>query len=75
MTELAEEPIEKVVNDKDLIEAWDMNEEVWGVVQCNSCQYWGKMDGVIEASDKKWIKFVCPSCSALEKVKNPEYSA
>lgn len=73
MSKLQDEPVEKVVNEKDLIPAMDFNEEVYGMVQCNHCKYWGRMDGVIEHHDKKWIKFVCPECDALERVRNPEY--
>lgn len=76
MAELRDEEFEKAVDDKldaSAIEAWDRNEEVWGVIQCQQCNYWGKMEGICEASDKRWIKFVCPKCSSLERVRNPEY--
>jgi Zn finger protein HypA/HybF involved in hydrogenase expression len=72
LSKLQEEPFEKVVDDKDLVEAMAMVEEVYGTVQCNNCQYWGKMEGWIEPNDKKNIKFVCPKCNALELVTNPE---
>lgn len=72
MSELEDEPLEKVVDDKDLIEAFNMNEEVEGVVGCQNCDFWGKMTGWIEANDRKVIKFVCPKCRAVEQVKNPE---
>lgn len=52
--------------------AMDMNEEVWGVVQCNTCKYWGRMDGIIEFDNKKVIVFICPQCNSIERVKNPE---
>lgn len=54
-------------------EAFGFNEEVWGVVQCFNCDYSGRMEGVIEYDDKRYIKFVCPECKAVEPVRNPEY--
>lgn len=72
MTELSDEPLEKVADTKDMVEAMDFHEKVYGTVQCNNCKFWGRMDGIIEANDKQMIKFVCPKCGGLEKVKNPE---
>lgn len=57
----------------DEVHAIDQTEEVWGVVQCNECTFWGRMDGYIESTDKRFIKFVCPECKSLELVKNPEH--
>lgn len=54
-------------------EAFGMNEDVYGVVQCATCAYWGRMEGVIEWTDRKLIKFICPDCNAIELVKNPDY--
>lgn len=71
MANLSEEPLEKIEDDK--LEGWERNEEVWGVVQCHDCGYWGRMDGVVEASNKKEIVFVCPKCKSVERVKNPEF--
>ncbi len=78
MSRLVDEPFEKAVDDKlesqtDIIEAFEHNEEVSGTVQCQNCSHWGSMLGIIEAADSKWIKFICPKCSSLEKVRNPEY--
>jgi hypothetical protein len=56
------------------IEAFIRNEEVWGVVQCNNCLYWGRMEGIIEASNRKVIAFVCRECNSIEYVKNPDYN-
>jgi Zn finger protein HypA/HybF involved in hydrogenase expression len=73
MAELKDEPFEKMVDDKDLtIEAMVMNETISGVVNCNNCEYWGKMNGYIEADDRKNIKFVCPECNSIEFVRNRE---
>lgn len=73
MSKLEDEPIEKVADDKDLIEAFDGNEGVRGMVQCygNTCDYWGDMEGIIEHNDRQFIKFICPRCKTIERVKNP----
>lgn len=60
------------MSDEDVIHAMLMNEEVWGTVQCDNCRYWGRMEGIIEANDKRVIKFVCPECNSIEIVDNPE---
>lgn len=73
MSKLKDEEFEKIVDDKDLIEAFEHNEEVGGTIQCQNCSFWGKMTGYIEADDRKVIKFVCPECNSLERVRNPEY--
>lgn len=57
----------------DEIEGLLINEQVWGVVQCDNCNYWGRMEGIIDHNNKKVIQFVCPECTAVEYVKNPEY--
>jgi Zn finger protein HypA/HybF involved in hydrogenase expression len=64
--------IAKGLDEKD-IEAILQVEKVWGTVQCNECDFWGRMDGFIEPQDKRFIKFVCPECSSLELVGNPEH--
>lgn len=72
MSRLTDEPFEKVIDDKDLVPAMIMVEKVVGTVQCNNCSFWGKMDGYIDPDEKRFIKFICPSCDALEFVTNPE---
>lgn len=74
MANLSDEPFEKVINDKDLdeIQAIIRNEQVWGVVQCDNCNYWGRMEGIIDGQNKKVIQFVCPECTCVEYVNNPE---
>lgn len=55
------------------VEAYLAVEEVEGIVQCNKCEFWGKMTGYIEHNkDPKFIKFVCPECDTIELVRNPE---
>jgi Zn finger protein HypA/HybF involved in hydrogenase expression len=71
MSQLKDEPFEKMADDKEL-EAVLAVEKVWGTVQCNECRYWGRMDGYIQPDNKKIIQFVCPECSAVEQVRNPE---
>jgi hypothetical protein len=71
MSRLSDEPFEKVADDKD-IQATLAVEHVWGTVQCNNCKFWGRMDGYIEPGDDKFIKFVCPKCNCVERVRNPE---
>lgn len=77
MTELQDEPFEKVVDDKDLdtIEAFVRNEQVWGTVQCYGpgCSYFGRMEGIIEGDNRKLILFVCPECNSIERVRNYDY--
>lgn len=75
MSQLKDEPLEKVADTKDMIEAFDGNEAVGGIVQCNGngCDYWGQMEGVIEHNDRAFIKFICPKCRTIERVKNPEH--
>lgn len=76
MSELQDEPIEKVLDDKDLAEdmlAYELNEEVWGTLKCYNCGYRGRMEGVIPHQDKRNIVFVCPECSTIERVKNPDF--
>lgn len=76
VSKLVDEPFEKIVDDKleeDLIEAFEHNEEVQGIIQCQNCQYWNKMVGYIEYTDRKVIKFICPKCQSLERVRNPDY--
>lgn len=70
MTELSED-FDEAVNTKEL-DAILAVERVYGTVQCNACRYWGRMDGYIEPADLKIIKFICPKCSVVESVKNPE---
>jgi hypothetical protein len=72
VAQLQDEPFEKVVDDKDMMEVFSMVERVYGVVQCNHCRFWGRMDGYIEPHDRGVIKFACPECKALEVVANPE---
>lgn len=59
-------------NPDDEVFAFPMVEEVYGVVQCFNCDYFGRMDGFIDPRNKKEINFRCPECEALEVVKNPE---
>ncbi len=74
MSQLQDEPLEKMVNDKlsEDIEVYEFNEEVEGRLRCYSCGYKGMFQGVIPAQDKRYINFVCPECNVLERVKNPE---
>lgn len=75
MSRLQDEPLEKLMDDKDLsqdMDVYELNEEVWGVLECYNCDYSGKFNGVIPASDKRWINFVCPKCRTIERVRNPE---
>lgn len=58
--------------DEKTIEAVHQVEEVYGIVQCNECSFWGRMPGYIEPHDRAKIKFVCPECNSLEIVANPE---
>jgi Zn finger protein HypA/HybF involved in hydrogenase expression len=73
MSSLNDEDLESISKGlDDSIEAVLQVEQVYGVVQCNECSYWGRMDGWIEPNDVKFIKFVCPECNSIELVKNPE---
>lgn len=63
------------MNGDDEIPAILMNEQVWGIVQCNNCEYWGRMEGIIDVQNKKVIQFICPECSVVEYVDNPERRA
>jgi len=60
------------MTDKEPLEAMMMHEQVEGIIQCNNCDFWGKMSGYIEANDNKYIKFVCKECNAIELVLNPD---
>lgn len=37
-------------------------------VQCEDCQFWGKMDGGV-TSDGKGAVFACPECGTINRVK------
>jgi hypothetical protein len=63
--------LQKAEDSKDL-QAILAVERVWGVVQCNNCRYWDKMDGYIQPDNPKIIQFICPECGCVENVKNPE---
>lgn len=67
--------MEETDDSSDILEGFDRAEEVWGTVQCfnGGCEYFGRMEGVILADDKKFINFVCPDCNTIEKVANPEH--
>lgn len=73
---LSDDNLESIAKglDENSIEAVLQVEEVWGVVQCNECNYWGRMPGFIEPNDKRFIKFVCGKCNSVELVSNPEHN-
>ena len=56
------------------VEAFEYNEEVWGIVQCynKECRFRGRMEGIIQHDNKREIIFFCPKCNTVERIKNPE---
>jgi hypothetical protein len=60
------------IPDDDEVIAFPMVEEVSGIVECYSCDYFGRMTGYIMPDNRKQINFKCPECEALEVVQNPE---
>lgn len=52
------------------IEAQEVTEERGATVRCYQCNYWGIMSGWIDPRDTKFIEFVCPACSTIERVRN-----
>ncbi len=57
-------------NDNE-VDAIMFPEEIQGMIECFNCDYNGSMPGYIPSDNKKFVSFVCPKCSAVEKVKNP----
>jgi hypothetical protein len=38
-------------------------------IQCDGCEYWGKMEGGVLVDDPQTAVFICPECESLKKVK------
>lgn len=38
-------------------------------VQCDVCEYWGKMEGGVLKEDQGYAAFLCPSCGSVKRMK------
>ncbi|MEM4408603.1 MAG: hypothetical protein QXI19_07660 [Candidatus Caldarchaeum sp.] len=58
----------KRVNDEGQIERIEVLFTTEIVIQCDVCDYWGKMSGGVLKDKQDQAAFICPQCSSLKKI-------